>query len=144
MKIITKLFTFLQPFALWMLIVWIIAIIIISSTPHIPSLKIHTSNSEIRLDYLIHFIEYGVLSFLALMTSEKKDFSAGIIRFLIVTAFLVLFSFADEYHQKFIPGRTFNLKDLWSNIAGIMAGAAIYALLRSVVMKEIKSVNPEA
>lgn len=115
-----KLITLLKPFAAYILVAWVIIIIIVSSLPNIPTLKFHTSKSDIRLDYLIHFCEYGSLAFLAYLTFAKR-FRTTVKMFFLVTIGLVLFAVADEFHQKLIPGRSFNVGDIISNISGILA-----------------------
>jgi VanZ family protein len=121
---ITRLVIILQPVSKYLLIAWILAILIVSSIPSIPTLKIHTAKSDIRLDYLIHFCEYGFLSFLAFLSFAGSEFRIPLIRVLLVTLGVVCFAVIDEFHQKFIPGRTFNPKDLISNICGIACALA--------------------
>jgi len=123
-----KLLSFIRPFAIYLLILWIIAIIIVSSIPSIPVLKIQTGKSDIRLDYLIHFLEYGSLAFLTYLSFSGKDDRISRLRYLILTLCLILFAVADESHQIIIPGRTFNPKDLVSNLVGI-AGGLIFTIL---------------
>ena len=33
---------------------------------------------------------------------------------------LIIFAVLDEFHQKLIPGRSFNIKDIMSNVTGIL------------------------
>jgi VanZ family protein len=132
-----KLITLLKPFAAYILAAWVIIIIIVSSLPNIPTLKFHTSKSDIRLDYLIHFCEYGSLSFLAYLTFEKRF--AAVKMFFLVTIGLVLFAVADEFHQKLIPGRSFNVMDIISNISGILA-AMVFCV---VTFRKISAVSDE-
>ncbi len=117
-----KLIVFIRPHAKYLLIAWIIAIIIVSSSPSIPSLKIHTEKTDIRLDYLIHFLEYASLAFLTYLAFAGNDFSITVVLYLILTSCLIIFAIADESHQILIPGRTFNPKDLISNLAGVAGG----------------------
>lgn len=128
-----KLLALLRPFARYILAAWVITVIALSSTPNLPTLKIHTAKNDIRLDYLIHICEYGFLAlmaYLSFLNDERKNnkINTCIIRYTVITAALVLFAFADEYHQLLIPGRTFNPLDLLCNIAGI-AAALIFSLL---------------
>ena len=116
-----QLIIFLRPFARYLLIAWILAIIIVSSIPSIPILKIHTAKTEIRLDYLIHFCEYAALAFLAFLSFAGKEFKISSGKFILITLCLISFAFLDEFHQKLIPGRAFNVKDILSNIFGILA-----------------------
>jgi VanZ family protein len=128
------LITFLRPFAKYVLALWVITIITVSSIPHLPVLKLNTSGSEIRLDYLIHFCEYGFLAFLAYLSFTGKDFRTNRKRLIIITLALIFFSLADEYHQILIPGRTFNVKDILSNLGGILA-AYLFSI---VIFRKIK------
>jgi VanZ family protein len=121
MNAIIRLITFFKPYAKYMMVAWLLAIISVSSVRDVPTLKIHTSDSEFRLDYLIHFCEYGILAFLTFLTYAETDYKRNNRKFAIATALLILFAILDEYHQKFIPGRAFNVKDIMSNIAGILA-----------------------
>jgi VanZ family protein len=133
-----RLIVFLRPFARYLLIFWLLTIIIVSSIPSIPTLKIHTSKSEIRLDYLIHFCEYGILAGMAFLTFVSSEFRMAGKRFLLISASLILFAILDEYHQKLIPGRAFNLKDIYSNIAGIL-GAAVFCVVVFKIISRNKS-----
>ena len=113
-----KLIIFLRPFSKYLLIFWLIAIVTVSSIPHLPTPKIDTKHFEIRLDYLFHFCEYGLLTFLGLLSFVQKDFTMTLKKYLLITLALVIFALADEFHQKLIPGRTFNPRDIMSNMAG--------------------------
>lgn len=120
-----KFIIWFRPFAAYFLVAWTVFIIVFSSIPSLPTLRIHTQGSEIRLDYLIHVIEYGILCGLAFLTFSNDGYKPGAKRVLITMTCLVLFSAADEFHQKFIPGRTFNIIDLVSNVAGIILATAV-------------------
>jgi len=132
------LIKWLKPHAGLMFIILIIAVITVSSIPSVPTLKIKTAHSSIRLDYLIHFCEYGALTFLALLWRVEKDFRVNFRKFLFITALLMLFAIADEFHQKFIPGRTFNVKDIVSNVAGVIGGLSFCVAVFRIVAKRIK------
>ena len=132
-----RLIQFLRPVARYLFIIWLLAIIIVSSTPSIPTLKIHTGKAEIRLDYIIHFCEYGILAFLAFLTYVGKEYKMSFRKFLLITACLILFAILDEFHQKLIPGRAFNVKDVISNILGIFA-ASLFCI---VVFRKIVNRN---
>ncbi|HEX2920774.1 MAG TPA: VanZ family protein [Bacteroidales bacterium] len=127
---------FIRPYAIYLLALWIIAIITMSSIPGIPTLKLHTDRSDIRLDYLIHFIEYGVLTFLAFLSFGSKDFRINARKVIVIILLAIMFAFADEYHQRYIPGRTFNPKDLISNISGIAGATVFYLYVAYLVTKK--------
>jgi VanZ family protein len=126
-----KLIGFFRPYAKYFLAAWIIAIISVSSVPSIPVLKIHTNRADIRLDYLIHFLEYGLLAFLTYLSFAGNHFSISSIKYLILTVCLIVFALADESHQLIIPGRTFNPRDLISNFIGIASGLILCVLVFS-------------
>ena len=130
-----RLIIWCKPLAKYFLAVWLIIIVSVSSVPSIPTLKIHTANSEIRLDYLIHFCEYGILAFMAFLSFASSEFKLRYIAFIIITLSLITFAIADEFHQKIIPGRSFNVKDILSNISGIIV-ALIFCVL---IFKKIKN-----
>jgi VanZ family protein len=124
-----KLIIYLRPVARYLLITWVITIIIVSSIPNIPTLKIHTAKHEIRLDYLMHFCEYGVLTFIAFLSFAGREFKIGYRKELLIAISLILFAVLDELHQKLIPGRSYNIKDIMSNVTGIMAVTAFAVIL---------------
>lgn len=133
-----KLITLLRPFARYLLIAWAITIIVVSSTPNIPTLKIHRLKGDIRLDYLIHFLEYGALTVLSFITFAGEEFRMGLRKALKITAILCLFAILDEYHQKLIPGRSFNYVDILSNLTGIIAWAVFcIVIFRKIVQKSV-------
>lgn len=116
-----RLIEAIKPYSKYFLVAWIIIILTMSSIPSLPTLKIQTQKSVIRLDYLIHFCEYGSLAFLAFLTFADSRFRMSLMKYLTITAGLILFAVLDEFHQKLIPGRSFNVIDIYSNIIGIVA-----------------------
>ena len=100
----------------------------VSSTPKLPTIRIETAKGIIRLDYFIHFCEYASLSFLAFLTYADERFRLGEKKYALITTLLIAYSLIDEFHQKLIPGRSFNLKDIISNISGIIV-ALIFCMV---------------
>ena len=119
-----KLILKIRPASRYLLAGWIITIVLVSSVPSIPTLKIHAAKTEIRLDYLIHFFEYGVLAFMAFLSFAGKEFKMSYRKFILITLCLIMFAILDEFHQKLIPGRSYNIKDIISNISGILTALA--------------------
>ena len=136
-----RLIIFLRPFSRYLLIVWIFAIIFVSSIPSIPTLKIHTAKADIRLDYLIHFCEYGILAFLAFLSFAEKVFILSFRKYILITMGLILFAVLDEFHQKLIPGRTFNAKDIFSNLMGILALLLFCILVFRIIAGKIRKTD---
>ncbi len=123
-----RLIIFLKPYSRYLLLAWLVIIMTVSSIPKLPTLKIETSRGIIRLDYFIHFCEYASLAFLAYLAYSDKLYHLSIRKYASLTVLVIFFSMVDEFHQKFIPGRYFNIKDLCSNISGIIA-ALIFCVL---------------
>jgi VanZ family protein len=135
-----KLIIHLRPFARYLLIAWALTIIIVSSIPNIPTLKIHMAKSEIRLDYLMHFCEYGILTFMTFLSFAGNEFRVSYKTFLLITVSLILFAVLDELHQKLIPGRTYSIRDIASNVTGILAaGMFVLIVFRSINIRLKKS-----
>jgi len=128
-----RLIIWFKPYSRYFLAGWVLFILVFSSIPSLPTIKIHTAKSEIRLDYLIHLVEYGILAVLAFLTFAGAGFKPGLPRFAILTFCLLIFAFLDEFHQKFIPGRTFNPIDLYSNWTGIIVALIFCVLVFRVV-----------
>ena len=108
-----KLIVFIRPMARYLMIAWVLIIITLSSIPNIPTIKIHTPSREIRLDYLIHFTEYGFLAFVTFLAFAGNGFRIPVRKGILLTVSLILFALADEFHQKLIPGRSFNVNDIY-------------------------------
>jgi VanZ family protein len=136
-----KLIIFLRPFARYLLIAWVLTIIILSSLPNIPTLKIHTARAEIRLDYMMHFCEYGVLTFMAHLSFTGKEFKINYKKFILIMVSLILFAILDELHQKLIPGRTYSLKDIVSNVTGILAAGLFTLIVFKVIGNRLKKLE---
>jgi VanZ family protein len=117
-----RLITGIKPSSKYIFIAWMIIILTVSSIPKLPAMKIETERGIIRLDYFIHICEYGSLAFLAFLSFADNNFRLNLKKYAFLTAGLILFSLLDEFHQKLIPGRTFNVKDIYSNLTGIMSG----------------------
>ena len=136
-----KLIIYIRPVARYLLIAWVLTIIIVSSIPNIPTLKIHTAKKEIRLDYLMHFCEYGVLTFMAFLSFAGKEFKISYRKVLLITIGLITFAILDELHQKFIPGRSYNTKDILGNVAGIVGATLVIVILFRMIKRRLLQKN---
>lgn len=133
---IIRLIIWCKPYSKYILMIFLFTIIGISSIPDIPTLKIHTAKSEIRLDYLIHFCEYGLLTLAAFISYSDKTFNIRPGKALLLMACLMIFAITDEFHQKLIPGRSFSVKDILSNLSGIVVVSIItIVIFRSIQLK---------
>ncbi len=117
-----------KPFARYFLVLWILLIILFSSLPRLPEINIKTDNFSLRVDYIIHLLEYGSLTFFTILTFAPAEVKLLARKVLIVFISLLFFAMADEFHQLIIPGRSFNPVDLIFNVLGIMGGIIITVL----------------
>jgi VanZ family protein len=136
-----RLIIILRPFARYLLIAWVLTIIIVSSIPNIPTLKVHTARGELRLDYLMHFCEYGFLAFLAFLTAAGKEFKISQGKAILLLVSLILFAVLDEYHQKLIPGRSFSVNDILSNISGILIISVFSLIVFRITQGKTRKTN---
>lgn len=119
----SRVIKFLSDYSKPIFFTWFILIIIASSIPRIPTLWVKTSDGiSVRLDYVIHFLEFFGLSFFFLMWKvsmmKKKNVQKRILYLLLGMGF-ALFT---EFQQLFIPGRSLNLVDCYFNIMGLGSG----------------------
>jgi VanZ family protein len=72
-------------------------------------------------DKILHFIEYSIFSallFLAFFTSRKEFFKKNI--FLLCCFIGIAYAISDELHQKFVPGRSYDIFDFVADSLGII------------------------
>jgi len=72
-------------------------------------------------DKVLHFIEYGIFSFLlflAFFTSGKEFFKKN--AFLLSSLVGIAYGLSDEIHQKFVPGRNCDPFDFLADCLGII------------------------
>lgn len=76
-------------------------------------------------DKALHFFEYlpfGLLCVLAL----SKSCSRGRSQTLLISIFVVfLYALSDEIHQLFVPGRQFDMMDVFFDVSGALAGGIL-------------------
>ena len=79
-----------------------------------------------NIDKLFHFVEYFILGALLIRafanSSDKVNF-----KFILLLSILIAFIYGalDEFHQRFIPGRSPDIFDLFSDIIGSFSGALL-------------------
>lgn len=80
---------------------------------------------QIRLDYLGHFIAYGLLGVLGFLYAKAQRMNVW-----LAIAILISFAVAVEFVQKLIFWRTFNINDLVANTFGTGLGiVGIYTVI---------------
>jgi len=111
-------------------LLWAGVILFATSVP--PSLVPRRLSSY---DKVVHFSMYGVL---AMLLARYVLGGAVAVRAAIVTvACVTAFGAADEWHQKFIPGRSTEFADWVADSAGALFGAA--AMIAYAVRKTAPS-----
>jgi len=121
-----KLINKFRPFARVLLAMWVILILVLAILPDLPVPRIGGKPIPIRLDYPVHFLEYTLLSFLAIISfvtslSELRSYK-------IILFSLILFAVFTEMLHIIIPFRSFEYKDLALNILGVFIGTLIAIL----------------
>ena len=91
----------------------------------------------IRLDYLMHFCEYGLLTIIAFLSFAGIEFKIAFKKYIIILMSLIFFAVLDEFHQKLIPGRSFNVKDIMSNVTGILAVTVFTVIVFRLIKDKI-------
>ncbi len=88
----------------------------------------------------IHFLEYGVLGFLAyqLFASKYKGVAPYILALLLTAAL----GWIDEGIQSFIPNRGYDPKDIFFNIAGGILGLLLTFLVQKLTKNQEKDKIP--
>ena len=134
-----KLIIRFKPFFKAFFWIWLIFILVISSTPKLPDLKLQLDESVIRIDYIIHFIEYFLLVGFFLIWRIKINLNPTILIILLTLLIGMATGFVDEFHQKIITGRTYNPIDMLSNFLGVIAGVATITLYLKIISHKIYS-----
>lgn len=86
------------------------------------------SLSEQIISNLAHIPAYALLTFLWLKSFTGTESKDSIIAFSLILSGLVLFAFADEIHQSFVPGRTASFMDIGIDLIGILLGLWAFKL----------------
>lgn len=95
----------------WMLLLFYLSSLPSSSLPQtIPG-----------LDKLVHFVEYALLAALWSWALAPRLAARPVFIASVIISFL--YGVADEIHQLFVPGRSFEVGDILANCAGALAGS---------------------
>jgi len=89
-------------------------------------------------DKISHFLLFGFLSFLVNLALKAKTFRLWKINLLLGTLIVLAVVTIEEFSQKFIRGRSFDLIDLVADFAGIILFGELARLIcRKFLRKEI-------
>jgi VanZ family protein len=84
----------------------------------------------------MHFTEYGILTFITLLSFAGNEFRKSFRKVILIAVCLIVFAYLDEFHQKIIPGRTYNIRDFMSNASRIVVIMIVTILIfRSIRIK---------
>ena len=82
-------------------------------------------------DKLLHFLEYFPFGFLVLRAFVKGSNVAFGREALLMSIFVImLYSLSDETHQLFVPGRQFDLIDMFFDTIGGFTGSYLHRWLK--------------
>ena len=79
-----------------------------------------------NIDKLLHFVEYFILGALLVRafsnSSDKVNFKLILLLSVLIAS---IYGLLDEFHQSFVPGRSPDIFDLFSDIIGSLLGALL-------------------
>ena len=81
-------------------------------------------------DKLVHFSMYAVLA--ALLTRYVLDGRVAVRAAIVSVACVTAFGAADEWHQRFIPGRSTEFADWVADTLGAVVGVAVVVSVHAV------------
>ena len=101
---------------------YMLAVFLVSSRSSLPTLPGRPS------DKLLHFAAYAVLSLLVIWASTRGRWRRTTGRVvLLATLTCAAYGYSDEVHQRFVPGRQYDLRDLGADVLGGMtAGVTVW------------------
>lgn len=86
-------------------------------------------------DKQVHGVVYAVLSVLVLWASIKGEWRHVRGKHVMAaTAVCALYGLSDEFHQRFVPGRDYDLRDLGADAVGA-CGAAVVVWAWSIIQR---------
>ena len=120
---------------------WFVLILTLSSIPYLPGPDLDKGESMLRMDYIIHLIEYFVLVTLLLFWLGGREYKLSKRVVLLTLLGGIVLATVDEYHQIWIPGRSFNPMDMYANYAGVLCGMffSLLALARLRTKQQVDS-----
>ena len=89
----------------------------------------HTTHPSVRIQAqkVLHFCAYTWLALLALLAIRRRSLAV------LAALSIILLGVALEFGQKWVPGRDFEVRDMFINGFGVLTGIAIGILGRRIV-----------
>ncbi|MGG3466156.1 VanZ family protein [Neobacillus pocheonensis] len=82
-----------------------------------------------------HFFAYLILAVLSLNALRNGDKLGGK-KWLVALGICVLFAASDEFHQRFVPGRGPQVKDVFIDSSGALLGIMIYTAVNKILKRK--------
>jgi VanZ family protein len=120
-----------------LVLIWTLLLIIVSVYPDSNKIVIK-DGSDFRWDYLEHFVAYFVFGGLYIVWRANADFSIRNIELVFLFSITMIFSILTEYVQLLIPGRNFNIIDMFYNLGGVLIGILVtyFLIIRYYLRKK--------
>lgn len=79
-------------------------------------------------DKVIHFIAYALFSALIAYALYKAKFYSYWVLMLVAWFLASVYGISDEYHQRLVPGRSFEIADMYADSLGALLGSVLFLL----------------
>ncbi len=111
---------------LWLLVAGCMAgIFVLSSLPRLPHVPILEARDKVQ-----HAIAFGVLAVLTVLAMRNTWPGVRLAALaLSAAAFSTAYGVTDEFHQRFVPNRTFDVYDLVADLVGAAAAVMIWLVM---------------
>ena len=117
----------------WMLlIVYSMVIFIFSSRPEVGVEQLFYGQ-----DKVIHFVIYGIHTFLCLLTLCDKILLLKFIQYFLALIFSVSYGIFNEIYQYFIPEREFSFGDILANSLGVITFLILVYIFQNKKRKKV-------
>ena len=108
------------------LVIWLVIIFWLSSIRHVPRQPWIP-----HLDKIVHATIFLVLCWFAHRAFRFQDRMPGLRQHALIAAFLltVAYGYIDEFHQRFVPGRSYDLADFAADSTGALIYVGLYRVI---------------
>lgn len=86
--------------------------------------------------YFLYMLGGVFLSVFFCANSKYKSSQIKLAIYAIITG--IVYAFTDEFHQRFVPGRTGSLKDVFIDSMGVITGAVLVYILRIILKRNVR------
>ncbi len=86
--------------------------------------------------YFLYMLGGVFLSVFFCANSKYKSSQIKLAIYAIITG--IVYTFTDEFHQRFVPGRTGSLKDVFIDSMGVITGAVLVYILRIILKRNVR------